>query len=333
MFSKMKTKWLVGIFSILLVLSVIALISSNSKSTISRNRTFKSELTDFDTTKVTQIYIYPKMKKEAIILSKSGEDWKVAVGDKKYNADPNSIRGMISTLLNLRATRLAANDKSQWAQYEVTDSAASRVQLIEGKKTVVDLYLGKFSYQQPKNMNPYNYQQQGKMTSYVRLAGDKEVYAVEGLIAMSFNRQAGDFRNRTIIRSNKESWNRLAFTGPDKTFNLVKQGDKWIIDGMMADSATVVKYLSSLAWLSNSNFVEESVMSSDKPLYTLSIEGENLPSPIRVSAFPADTTNKYAIGSSLNEGAFFSGSSNGLFEKIFVGSDYFFPVSKEAKEH
>jgi hypothetical protein len=330
MFNKLKTKWLVGIFGILLILSIIALISNNSQSTLNRNRTFKSELTDFDTAKVTQIYIYPKMKGEQIVLSKNGEDWKVTVGDKKYNADPNTIKGMINTLLNLRATRVAANNKSQWAQYEVTDSAASRVQLLAGKKTVVDLYLGKFSYQQPKNRNPYNYQQQGKMTSYVRLAGNKEVYAVEGLIAMSFNRQASDFRNRTIIRSNKETWNRLAFVGPDKTFDLVKQGNNWTVDGMIADSATVAKYLSSLAWLSNSNFVEESVMASDKPLYTLSIEGENMPTPIKVNAFPADTSNMYAISSSLNEGVYFSGAKNGLFEKIFVGRDHFFPVASDA---
>jgi hypothetical protein len=331
MFNKIKTKWLVVTFVILLILSAIVLISNNSKSTISRNRTFKSELTDFDSAKVSQIYIYPKNKNTNIILSKSGKDWKVTVDNKKYNADPNTIKGMISTLLNLRAIRVAAKNKSEWAQYELTDSAASRVQLVEGKKTVVDLYLGKFSYQQPKNTNPYYYQQQGKMTSYVRLAGDKTIYAVDGLIAMSFNRKANDFRNRTIIHSNKEAWNRLVFNGPDKTYELNKQGNNWTIDGLAADSASVSKYLSSLAWLSNSNFVEESVMTSDKPLYTLSIEGENMPKSIKVSAFPADTTNQFAISSSLNEGAYFSGGKNGLFDKIFVGKEYFSPENTPKK--
>jgi hypothetical protein len=163
------------------------------------------------------------------------------------------------------------------------------------------------------------------MTSYVRLAGDKAVYAVDGLIAMSFSRQANDFRDRTIIRSNKESWNRLAFTGPDKTFDLVKQDNSWTIDGMPVDSASVAKYLSSLSFLSNSNFMDESVLTADKPLYTLSIEGENIPSPIKVNAFPADTTNKYAIASSMNEGAYFSGGKNGLFDKIFVSREHFYP--------
>jgi hypothetical protein len=121
MFNNIKTKWLIGIFAVLLLLSAIVIITNNSKSTVSRNRTFKSELTDFDTTKVTRIVIYPKMKGQQIVLSKSGEDWKVTVDGKKYSADPNTIKGMLTTLVTLRATRIASNNKDQWAQYEVTD--------------------------------------------------------------------------------------------------------------------------------------------------------------------------------------------------------------------
>lgn len=332
MFNNIKTKWLVGIFAVLLLLSAVVIITNNSKSTVSRNRTFKSELTDFDTTKVTQIVISPKMKGEQITLSKNGEDWKVIVDGKKYNADPGTIEGMLNTLVTLRATRIAANSKGQWKEYEVTDSTASRVQLLAGKKILVDLYLGKFTYQQPKNRNPYNYQQQGKMTSYVRVAGEKEVYAVDGLIAMSFNRQASDFRDRTLIRSEKENWKRLSYSGPDRTFDLVKQGNNWTIGGITADSAAVDKYLTSVAWLRSTYFIEESFMTSDKPMYTLSIEGENLLSPIKVNAFPADTTNGYVITSSLNEGAYFSGKLSSLFEKIFVNQEYFLPVAEAEKE-
>jgi hypothetical protein len=332
MFNKLSTKWLISIFITLLLLAVVVIITNNSKSTISRNRTFKSELTNFDTLKVTQIIIYPKMRGEDIVLSKSGEDWKVNVDGEKYKADPNTIKGMLATLLSLRASRIAANSKDQWEQFEVTDSAASRVQLMAGKKTIVDLYLGKFTYQQPKNTNPYNYQQQGKMTSYVRLAGEKEVYAVDGLIAMSFNRQADDFRDRTLIHADKGTWKQLTFSGPDKSFDLVKQGNGWIVDGIAADSAAVAKYLASIAWLSNPDFIEVSNITTDKPLYSLRIEGENLPSPIKIDAFPADTSNGYAITSSQNEGAFFSGKMNGLFSKIFISKEQFFPTQKAIKQ-
>jgi hypothetical protein len=73
MFNNIKTKWLAGIFALLAALTVIVIIANNSKSTISRNRTFKSEITDFDTAKVTQIIIYPKMQKNKVVFIQNRE--------------------------------------------------------------------------------------------------------------------------------------------------------------------------------------------------------------------------------------------------------------------
>ncbi|MBA7619086.1 hypothetical protein ES703_26418 [subsurface metagenome] len=327
MFSRMNIKWLAGIFLTLLLLAVIVVIKNNSQSAINRNRSFNSQLTDFDTSKVTRLIIYPKSGNDLVELKKESEHWKIVVDGKDYNADHSAIKGMMTSLISLTATRIAAKDKDQWDTYEVSDSAATRVHVIADKKTVADVYLGKFSYQQPKNPNPYM-QQQGKMTSYVRIAGDNNVYAVDGIIAMSFSRQTNDFRNRTLIRSNKEDWNRLTFHGPVEAFNLFKQGENWMIDGLVADSASVARYLSSLAWLSSSDFIDQSDKLGSDPSYTLSIEGENMVAPVKVFAFGTDTSNKYAIVSSLNKDTYFSGSKSGLFDKIFVGKDHFFPTEE-----
>lgn len=322
MFNKINIKWLIGSFAVLLLLSVLVVLLNHSKSTASKNRTFKSEIVDFDTANVSRITIIPKTGGVPIDLVNSKNIWKVRINDQEYNADPSAVKGMLTNLKSLRATRIAANSKDQWSKYEVTDSSATHVMLNEGKKVVLDIYLGKFSYRQPKNTNPYMYQQQGTMTSYVRIAGDKHVYATDGMITMSFNRQANDFRNRTLIRSDKEKWNRLEFTTPESSFRLTKQGNSWMIDGLTADSASVVSYLSSLSRLNSPAFIEESVRTSENPLYTLSIEGENMALPIKIQAFPADTVNIYAITSSMNEGSFFSGNNN-FFNKIFVAKENF----------
>lgn len=326
MFNKLNTKVLIGIFAVLLLFTLLAILRNKSQSTASRDRTFKSELTDFDSSAVNKLIIYPKNKSESIELSKVDNNWLVSIGETKYNADPNAVKGMLGNLVDLRATRIAANNKSQWAKYEVTDSAATRVKAYAGKKVVSDIYIGKFSYQQPKNPNPYM-QQQGKMTSYVRLEKDKEVYAVDGFLSMTFNRQPNDFRNRVLVKSLKDQWTKLNFTGPSEIFNLIKQGTSWMIDGLETDSATTVKFLNSLAGLYSSDFVEASVLVSEKPSYTLTIEGENMTAPIKVYAYKADTSNQYAISSSMNKGSYFSGGKSGLFEKTFPTKESFF-VSK-----
>jgi hypothetical protein len=326
MFKKLDIKWLVGIFATLLVIVVIVTLI-DKKSTINHNRTFNSELTNIDTANVSAIIIYPKSKKEHIELVKTDEIWQVTIKNKKYNADENSLKNIIVTLGSMQATRVAAKDKSAWAEYEVTDSAATHLIVKEGKKVTADLYIGKFSYKQPKNANPYM-QQRGTLTSYVRLAGEEEVYAVDGILSMAFNREASDFRNHTIIKSEKEKWTKLTFIRPDGPFYLNKQNDRWMIDGIMADSASVAEYLSSISWLSNGNYIDESLVETNAMVYQLSIEGENFTQPINIKALKADTSNVFAIASSLNEGNYFSGKNSGLMEKIFVDKSKFLIINK-----
>ncbi len=328
MFSKLNTKVLIGVFAVLLLIALFAMLRNNSQSAVSRNRTFESELTDFDSTAVSKIILYPKNYAVSIELSKTDKKWFVKNEGSEYNADPGAIKSMLGSLIEMRATRIAANDKSQWEKYEVTDSLATRVQVYSGKKVVADVYIGKFSYQQPKNQNPYM-QQQGKMTSYVRMENGKEVYAVNGFLAMTFNRQPNDFRNRSLINSSKDQWTRLSFTGPQEIFNLTKQGTSWMIDGLETDSTTTAKFLNSLNRLNSSDFIEPSTLVSDNPVYTLTIEGENIPAPIKIYAHEADTSNKFAISSSLNQGTYFSGGKSDLFDKVFPVKESFFENKQE----
>jgi len=321
MFKKFNIKWLSVLFAVLLLVVVVMNII-DKKSTINRNQTFTSRLTSIDTAKVTAITIFPKAKNETIELFKAGNTWQINIGGKKYNADENVIKSMVATLSSLEASRVAAKSKKSWNEYEVSDSAASHVMVNEGKKVMADLYIGKFSYKQPKNANPYM-QQRGTLTSYVRLAGNEEVYAVEGILSMAFNRDANDFRDHTVIKSEKDKWTKLTFTRPDGPFYLTKKDNHWMIDGMLADSVKVAEYLSSISWLSNSSYVNESLVSSANPDYQLTIEGENIPQPITIKALRADTTNGYAIISSLNSGNYFSGKASGLTDKIFVEKSKF----------
>lgn len=316
MFNKLNLKWMAGIFVVLLLIALVLTIH-DKKGLTNRNRSFKEKLTDFDSTQVTSLIIYPKSKKDPIILNKEGKIWTVSSAGKKFNAEESGIKNMIASLVSLTPMRIAANDKSNWKEYEVTDSTSSRVQVFADKKIVADVYIGKFTYQQPKNANPYT-RQQGTLTSYVRVAGDNAVYALEGLLSLSFNRQASDFRNNVVIYFDTKKWNRLSFTGPAESFNLIKQNNKWMVDGILADSVRVEKYLTTIGYLYSSNYVDQPTLENTTPEYTLDIEGVNTQNPIKIKAFKSDTTNMYLVTSSLNEGTYFSGKLSGLFDKIFV---------------
>ena len=255
---------------------------------------------------------------------RKGYLWKIKSRQKLFNADENTVNNILKTMTELKPKRVAATDRSRWEEFEVTDSLATRVKLITGKKTGADIYFGKFSYQQPKNQMAYYYNQQGTITTYVRIARDKIVYVVEGYLGMTLNRGLNDFRNKSIIRSNKSDWTRLSFAYPaDSSFYLVKEGDKWMVDGLLADSASVADYFNSISWLTSSDFVDDQKPLHAKADFSLKIEGDNFVKPLQVKAFKADTVNRYLITSSQNEGAFFSGAKSKLTEKIFIGKNKF----------
>lgn len=327
MFNKIKTKWLVILFSVLLVLVLLLL----PKHTTKTNRSFKSDLADFEIDNVTEIYLYPKSSGDLITLEKEGDDWKIITpGGETFMADAAQADNMLTTLSEFTAKRLVAREKSKWAQYQVTDSLGTRVQVMDGKKVVVDMYIGKFDYQQPQNPNPYS-RQQGIMTSYVRLSDDKDVYAVDGFLSMTFGRSAKELRNRKMVQFDKQSATRLAFVTPDGNYNLIKQDSVWLLDGIIPDSAAVADYLSNVSNMQSSEFVSRDNVLEQDAKYMLTIEANNLTEPLKIQAFASDTVNRYAISTSQNEGSYFSGK-NGMFEKIFQSKKVFLEGQKQNED-
>jgi hypothetical protein len=328
MYKKLNLKTLAIILVILIVAAVAVYLSDSKKG----ERSFRARMVDADTSKITTVVIYPRAEKEnAIELKKESDGWKVISGTDVYPADEIMVRNMMALLADLKPQRLAATEKSRWKEFDLTDSAATRVKLYTGKKLATNLYVGRFSYQPPKNQNPYNYGQQGTMSTFVRLADEKNVYSVEGFLAMSFGRGINDYRKKIVTRFNKQDISKLSFTYPaDSSFALVREGNNWMVNGLVCDSASVATYFNTLSMLSSSYFVDNKKQPDNQPVFTLNIEGNNFVTPIVVKAFESDSTIRYIVSTSLNKGAYFSGKDNNLVNKIFVSKNRFFKQQEKA---
>lgn len=317
MFKKINIKYLLIAFVILLAIVVLIKFIESKKG----ERTIKTELVSFEVEDINSIKIITRNEKDdALSIYKQGEEWKVEQKGEIHNADENKVTNLLNELLKIKPERLAAVSKDKWKDFEVTDSLSVRVIAIKDDKKLSDIYIGKFSYQNPTNP----YERQGKMTTYVRLAEDKEVYAVDGFLRMTFNSDINTYRNNKIIEGNRSDWTKLTFDYPaDSSFTLSKQNDKWMLNGLLADSAKVARYLSSISYTTSSNFVEDSLVVLKNVTHSLKIEGNNM-MPIEVSAIPGDSTHGYFITSSINKGTYFSGLKANVFEKIFKGEGHFF---------
>ncbi|NTW31169.1 MAG: DUF4340 domain-containing protein [Bacteroidetes bacterium] len=326
MLKKFNNKILLVIFAILAVLVVIVLFYENKNG----DRTFKSDLFTVDSAKVTLINIYPKTKNnKAITLVKTGKNWEIKTNNKTFPADSTAIQRILHTLAHIKAERVAGIDKSSWANFEITDTSSTHVVVEQDKETVADFRIGKYTFTQS---NERQYRQNNvKVNSHIRVAGDDRVYVVDGFLNMMFSDQASQYRNGIVFRFNKEQLTKLTFNYPaDSSFTLTKSGNKWLVNDQPADSAEVERYFNSIANTVDSEFADDE-LKIPTSTHKLKIEGNNMPA-IEVNGVSDTLSKKYFINSTYNLSASFASSNSYLYNKIFASKNKFKNVSKNSKK-
>lgn len=200
MFNKLSNPLLFIIFALLGGIVAYMFLVDDKKP----KRSYKADLVTIDTSAVTSISLFgEKSGGEEIKLARSDDGWTVTpTGGVAQEADKNKIKSLLGSLLEIKPKRVTSRSKEKWAEYEVDGPKASRVIVQAGSKTVADLYVGKFSFQQRQpppgqqqdpRMQMQQQQQQPILTSYVRVADDDAIYAVEGILNVNFNRAPADF--------------------------------------------------------------------------------------------------------------------------------------------
>ncbi|MBI9069491.1 MAG: DUF4340 domain-containing protein [Salinivirgaceae bacterium] len=305
------------ILGVLLVLLLVIKLKDRKQG----DRSFKEFIVEVDTAKVDNIKIHMKSGGDILELTKENAAWMMKIDGKKVQADEGTIYDLLSQVHQLKPKQVVATSKDKWATYEVGDSLGSRVEIRSGKKNLADFVIGKFSYSQPQGQNPQMQQRQNIiMTSYVRNSDEDHVFAVDGYLSMMFNRDSKSFRNNTLISGNPKSWNKLVYTYPDSSFTLVKQNEKWMADGILADSAKVATYLSQISKLSNTEFDDESIMNDkQKSTYSVRIEGDNF-KPIEINGLQ-NNMGEIVYKSSQNKGNLFK--SDNIKDALFVNKEHF----------
>ena len=314
MFKKIKTLHLALVFGVLLLVVFFVESSEETKS----KGTFNKDLVNVEIDKVSAIKILTKAKNE-VDLIKSDGSWQIKLGNSKFGkADDEKIVSAIDQIAIIKPSNLVSTNKEQYNEYQV-DTSGVRVRVFEGDKLTLDIILGKFSYKS-----------QREMYTYIRLTDAAEVYSVEGLLDITFNRQPEFWRYDVIIDSDPEDWTKLTYTYPgDSSFTLELKENGWFLDGIIqADSNKVIKkYFPRLKYLSNSNFADDVNSSSLRsPLMSLKIDvdGEE---PIVINGYPSITDDSsFVITSSLNiDAAFTVKRSDAICKKLFPRKIRFIP--------
>ncbi|MEQ9306752.1 MAG: DUF4340 domain-containing protein [Marinoscillum sp.] len=285
-----KVMLLLVVLAVLIGVYFIAKYSGNQ----GRSTSFRSELVEIDSDQVTKIELFSPS--DSTILKKEGDQW--YVDDKK--ADESSVKSMLSTLQQIKPSRLASRSEDTWKDFQVDESGTRVVAFQDGDK-VLDIILGRF-----------NVEGQRSFYSYVRLQDESDVYVAKDFMKMSINTGANAYRNDDILKVEKDSLSGIAFNYPDSGFVLSRGDAGWSIGQDSADSTAVAKYLQGVRSVTSRNFAENNGVET---LYDVAFQQKN-GEDIQV-AFHADG----GISSSSNPDEFWEDQA--LRDKVCKSRSYF----------
>src|SRR3989339_240230 len=200
MAKKINMKTLAIIFIVLLSLVIFKTVYDNNRG----EKTFKSDIATIDTANVTNITFFPKAEKKGISLKKSANTWQLLANGKTYKPDINIIQNILSSIAVIKAERVAGTDKSQWQNFEVSDTSGTKMIIEVSGKVVSELIIGKFSYKQTGGGF--------SISTYIRPVGEETTYSVQSQLTMLINRDLNAFRDKTISKIEKENLSSISFS-------------------------------------------------------------------------------------------------------------------------
>ncbi|MFO7617733.1 MAG: DUF4340 domain-containing protein [Bacteroidales bacterium] len=212
MYRNRTNRLLLIVFGILLLAVVANQLIKSSRG----ERTFRKDIIEYSADQITRIVFHSAgFASESIELIKEDTLWRLLSDGKEYKADQTLASGIAGELAILEPEQLVANRKDAWAEYDVTDSSGIRMTISGPKGKTTDLIVGRFAYNQASR----------QPITYVRLAREHNVYAVEGYLGLSFNRGVADLRDKSIFRGNRNDFTRISVNYPaDSSFTLTREG-------------------------------------------------------------------------------------------------------------
>lgn len=294
---KNKTLWIV--FAALLAIFLLSKVFN--KKTV---RSFTTDIIQIDTAAVDKIIFHNADPSAQFELFKSGAQWKVKNSRLETEALSTSVKSLLSNLNSIKAERPVAKSQEKWAEYEVGEEKGKRIELLSGNKTIEDLVIGRFNFNQ----------QTRAAKSYIRRSKDNNVYSIDGFISMTISQSMDAFRNKTLTDIPSNSLTSLQLQSETGTRSLTKQNYWLDQDGTVQDSTAMENLLNRLSKVNGTTFYDEP-LNVNTPLKTLSLTDASGQS-IVVSCF--ENNGEFIIQSTQNPDSQFSSDSTGIFKTLFL---------------
>ena len=286
---------------------------------------YKSEIVEIDPATVTLMKIYNKADNmEEVLLKKEGENWTASKGGLTVAAKEDAISSMLSMLELIKAKRIASKSKDKWKDFEVEEGAGNRLMVYAGDKLLSDLYVGRFQFNQQAQQS----RQAPSGTSYLRLGGADNVYALDGFLSMSLGQGFNSFRNKSLVKLDKAQISGFSVKAEKGNYSCTKVGNIWQTgEGVKLDSTKVANYINALAAVNGGDFVDDvnKAELTSLPTQSVTIQTSEKPNPVVLNCyFKEGEAKPYIIHSSEND-AYFLSDDKGIPVRVFKALDDLIP--------
>ncbi|MBT8220832.1 MAG: DUF4340 domain-containing protein [Bacteroidia bacterium] len=264
-------------------------------------RSFRSTLLAIDTSSVDRIILYPDgIDSSFVELRKEGNGWRLQKDQRQANADPDKVKNLLGSMVLIPTKQLVSKKPENQANYEVDEATGKIVEVYSGDDLIERIIFGRFNFNQATRSS----------TSYARLSDENEIYALDGMAGLSFDKDFNAFRNTELCRINPVDIKGITYNDQQLALNDQAQ---WVTNGVSLDSTQMANYLNGLRVVTNFSFADDFVEMAT-PDHRLQIIADNQTRPLEIKAYARG--GGFVVKSSENE-AFFTSDSTGVYQKVF----------------
>lgn len=280
------------------------------------SQSFDPVLVRADTLHVDKIsFISPEGKFDLI---RQDTAWFAKMEDRSVPARKSTVHSILYPLAHLEAKRIVTSQQERHAEYEVSDSMATRLELYENGKRTAEILIGGFYFDQTTR----------SANGYARLPGRNEVYLIDGFTAISLKPTFDVFRERKLMNLKADDLAAIEWkdqSGGKRTIS--KENGQWYYAGMEAvDSTSFHNYLMRLVNVQGKEFIEADTVRIASPHQIVTLYSFKATDPVVIEAYYNDDPSKpFIIHSSGNPQAWFASDSSGIYHTIFEDLHQFWP--------
>lgn len=298
----MNNKTLGIVFGALLVIYLMTKFFGGPK-----DRSFDPNILQLDTATVTKIQIRPSGGEPSFSLDRSGGSWSLQREGETYDLAMGSVGTLLSNIQLIKAERVVSKNVDRFSEYNVDDSTGTVIEIYSSGKKIKEMVAGRFSFNQATRNG----------ISYVRLADDEAVYAVDGFLSMTLTQSFDNYRDKSILKLNKTDLTKVSFEDGISNREVRKEGNIWMRDQTVVDSTAMASYLSNISSVSGSAFLDDESKIGQK-IKEVTFEGNNMNGPVTITCYVAEgATQPFVLNSSMNADAYFLSDTMGVHDRLF----------------